>query len=126
MARELSIIYGGLTVGGASTVYKLDGTPTMRMSRDYRRTTVEAEVTVVTPDGAEGTFATNVAALEAALRTPRARLQVKLGSSTLLDLDPATGTGYNADPSASKPGGAPGTVPDTGRSRKYHLSVTVE
>lgn len=116
VARELSITYGALVVGGAADVH-LVGRYTQ--TRGYAETVVGAEAVVV--GATEAAFAAGCTALEAAMRTPRQRLTVRLGLATLADWDPAANSGFDAEPSAEKVGGDD----DTGRSRRYRLRWTV-
>ena len=53
---------------------------------------------------------------------PRATLQVILGSTTMWDYNATNNTGFNARPNISKPG----SKHDTGRSRRYTISVEVD
>lgn len=117
-SQEFSIVYGSTTVGGASTDYVLDGP--MRIGNDYVTGTVSADVVVVkNPAYTEAQFKTACAALEAAFRVPRQRLQVILGSQTMIDWNPSTDTGFNAEPSCEKVG----DDVDTARSRRYRITV---
>ena len=118
VARELSITYAGVTVGGASDVYLLDGKYTE--SESYDRSTYS--FTVVVNGATEAAFAANCLALEAAYRTPRGAFSILLGAATLKSLSHAGNTGYNATPAIAKQG----DKVDTGRSRKYACSVEVE
>ena len=116
VTRELSVVYGATTVGGITD--RLLDVP-FRIVKTYERTTVDFNF--VTTTGTEAAFATEVVALEAAFRTPRQRLQVILGASSLLDLNPAANSGFNAFPQIEKVGGPE----DTARSRRYRVSVDV-
>nr|AKH46586.1 hypothetical protein [uncultured marine virus] len=117
VTRELSIVYGTLTIGG-TTDRLIDGK--WKYDRGYEQTAVECEF--VTTAATEAAFATEVAAVEAAFATPRARLRVIQGSQTLLDFDPSTNSGFNATPQIVKVG----NVADTGRSRRYRVRITVD
>lgn len=118
VTRELSIAYAGVTVGGASDAYLLDGKYTE--SESYDRSTYS--FTAVVNGATEAAFAANCLALEAAYRTPRGALTIMLGAATLKSLSHAGNTGYNATPSISKVG----DKVDSGRSRKYACSIEVE
>lgn len=118
VARELSITYAGITVGGASDVYLLTGKH--RLEDRYDRASLSFRVAVV--GSTEALFAANCAALEAAYRTPRGALVVTLGAQTLKNFSHAANTGYSAVPSISKVG----EKLDTGRSREYECSIEVE
>ena len=117
VTRELSIVYGTLTIGG-TTDRLIDGK--WRYERAYEIASVECEF--VTTAATEGAFATEVAAVETAFATPRARLRVVQGSETLIDFDPSTNSGYNARPAIIKAG----DIADTGRSRRYRVRVEVD
>lgn len=119
-SQEFSIVYGSVTVGGASTDYVLDGP--MRLSVDYVTGTVSCDVIVVkNPAYTEAQFKTACAALESGYRIPRQRVQVILGSQTMVDWNPTTDTGFNAEPLCEKAG----DQVDTARSRRYRLTVRV-
>lgn len=122
VTREFQIIYGNLTIG-AGTNYIIDGTDPFRLTKGYENASVEATI-IVTGD-TEANFNSSCDTLEAAFRVPRQRLRVILGSTTMWDYNPAVGastnTGFNAVPTISKPG----SRHDTGRSRRYQISVSV-
>jgi len=119
VARELSIVYGSATLGGASENLLVEK---YRENIGYESGTIEADVIVT--GTTESTFITNCTALESAFRTPRQRLRVILGSQTQIDWNPAdsTNTGFNQQPTIAKVG----DPADTGRSRRYHITVTAE
>ncbi len=118
MARELSIVYGSVTMGGASTDFLLDGKH--RMSGSNREYTVRWRVVVVSTSEAD--FRANVDTLRDEFRVRRQRLRIVQGSATLLDVNPSTNNGYNAEPFCEKLG----DVGDTGRSSVYECGVTVQ
>jgi hypothetical protein len=120
VARELSIVYGSLTVGGTSD-YLLDGSIKIRQSVEYQSASVTFLVTYAGA-ASEAAFAAAVAAVETAFSTPRQRLQVLQGSTTLADYDPSQNTGFNAAPRARKLAGPS----DTGRSRTWEVTIDVD
>lgn len=117
VTRELSVVYGSTTVGGAAEVH-LDGP--VRIRRNYETTTVDF-VAVIDDSASAAAHGTAVRALEQAFRTPRQRLRVLLGGVELLDLDPSDGSGYNASASISdlERGWS-------GRSRFYAVTITAQ
>lgn len=117
VTRELSITYAGVTVGGSSDAYHLDGPHTVQEA--YESATLTC--TVVCVGATEAAFNANLTALENAFRTPRGALTVTLGRETLKSWSHTGNTGFYANPSISKlPDGA-----STGRSRRYQISITV-
>lgn len=119
VTRELSVIYGGFTVGGA----------TDRLLDDYHRKVknyvdVVIEFSFLTTAASEAAFATEVRAIEAAFRKPLQKLEIKQGSATLDTYDPGTtvNTGFNAQPEIIKRN----DIGDTGRSRRYEVRITVQ
>jgi len=119
VTRELQIIYGSVTIG-AGTSYIIDGTDPISLEVNYSVASVSA--TVIVASSTEAGFNTACDALEDAFRTPRQRLRVILGATTMWDYNPTTNTGFNARPSISKPG----SRHDTGRSRRYQVRVEVD
>ena len=97
--RDLKITYGSTVVGG-TTDYLIDGK--IRIDKSYNTTTVSFDV-VVAGASSDANFASQCSTLEDAFRTPRDRLLIELGSSTLLDLNPTAGasgnSGFDANPS---------------------------
>lgn len=120
--RSLKITYGSYTIGGESQTAWLDGGYTI--TGTYAADVVSFAAIIF--GASDSAFASAVAAIEAAFATPRARLKIEQGSSTLLDLDPTTGsggnTGFNAEPSFTKSE----HLADTGRSRRYVITITVQ
>lgn len=119
VTREFKIIYGSITLG-AGTSYIIDGTDPIQLSKNYGVASVTA--TIIVTGATETAFNTNCTTLEAAFRVPRATLQVILGSTTMWDYNATNNTGFNARPNISKPG----SKHDTGRSRRYTISVEVD
>ena len=118
VARELSIIYGTETFGGGTEKY-LDGK--YRLAKSYTDATLEFDF-VITSD-TEGGFASDIEDVEDALRIPDQRLRIILGSSTLLDANPADNSGFNLRARIEKRGDL---ETDTGRSRLYTGIVEFE
>lgn len=123
VTNDLTIIYNGLTIGGTTDYlivgpWKLDWG--VSNSRAFRRARVECTILVTgTP---YATFVANRQALEAAFSVARARLQVTLGATTHIDLNPATNAGFNHTPLLRDRG----TDFDTGSSRAYDFSIEVD
>lgn len=126
MAKEFSLAYGGVTLGGSSSDYHIDGVFT------YDESGVEGgkfvgrvgcDVVVVTsPQYAEAGFASACLALETAFSKPRQDMVLTLGSTTLKSWSHSSNTGFNARPRIEKIG----NPEDTGRSRRYRVSVEVD
>ena len=116
VTRELSIVYGGITVGG-TTDRLLDGAVVVREGPD----SATLDFSFVTTTATEAAFATEIAAIETAFRTPRQRLRVVQGSETLYDWNPATDSGFNQFASLSHP---PNDA-NSGRSRYYEVTIEV-
>ena len=112
VTRELSVAYAGVTCGGTSSIYLLDGP--VSITRDYSTTTVTFDVVVVSTS--EANFATDCSALETAFRKPFQTLVVTQGSSTLL----TSSSGFDSQASIRKDG----SIADTGRSRRYECEVS--
>ena len=117
VTREMSIVYGALTVGGTSD-YHIDGK--VRQEVSFPRYAIEFDV-VVTAATASA-FATACTAIEDAYRLPRQDLVWSLGGSTLRSLTTSAGTGFNHLPIIRKLG----EDADTGRSRRYRCRVDVD
>ena len=119
ITRELSITYAGVTLGGTSDFYLLDGPYRLRDS--YQSGRVECEV--VCRSTSESDFNTKIAALEAAFRTPNGALVVTLGSETLTTWSHSANTGTLARPTIEKVGDE---AVDSGRARRYRIAVEVQ
>jgi len=114
---ELTVTYGGLTFGGSTA---------RRLQADPKYTVVDKgyevgvfEFSFITSAATAAAFATEVAAVEGALRTPRGDLVVTLSGSTLLSLKQSDNTGLDANPQIVKTG----SRADTGRSRYYDCRI---
>jgi hypothetical protein len=117
MARQLSISYGGVLIGGAAdNTYHLDGVH--RLTRAFNQASVEFECTVV--GTSEADFASKCTALEVAFTDPDHALIVSLGSQALLAFAAAPKDWCR--PSIVKRG----DPTDSGRSRTYSLRVDVD
>jgi hypothetical protein len=114
LARELTITYGALSVGGTSGRL-LDKYHYVEDSFD--RASVEFEFVIAKTTEAD--FATEVAAVEAAFRIPRQGLTIVQGAKTLLSLTQSGNTGLDAEPQIVKQG----QEGDTGRSRRYRVRI---
>lgn len=114
VSRELQVVYASTTFGGSSA-RQIDGFTVIE--KDY--TTAAFEFSFITSAASAAAFATETAAVEAALRKPRQDLVVTLGASTLLSLKQSDNTGFDANPTIIKQG----DIGDTGRSRFYHVRI---
>ncbi|HYE91759.1 MAG TPA: hypothetical protein VEA38_12095, partial [Terriglobales bacterium] len=117
-ARELSITYGGVTLGGADTNNLLYDT--YRLSADSE--TLEFSARVMCRAATAAAFATACAALEAAFMTVNGTLVVTLGGSTFTSVSHSANTGFLARPYFRKIGGAQ----DSGRARLYEVGVKAQ
>lgn len=127
IARELAVLYdeGGseTKIGGDSTTLLLDGEYTLSTGPDG--VTFACVFVLRSTTDTDAAFKTLQDATEAALRTPRKRLRVELGSEIIHDWNPASGinTGYNQDPDLVKVGDE---SVDSGRSQRYSFTVTLD
>lgn len=117
LPRELSITYGGVTVGGTSPHYLLDGY--RRGVQSWNHAYVEFDVVV--KGSSEPDFATKCAALEANFTDPDHALVVQQGTQTLLAFAAAPKDWCR--PTITKRGD-PQT--DSGRSRGYTIRIDVD
>lgn len=124
--KEISVSYAGVTLGGSSGDYHIDGPYTFDESGVEGGKMVgrfSCEVVVVnSAQYTAATFAAACSALEVAFSKPRQDLTVSLGASTLVSWSHGSNTGFCARPSIAKIG-AP---EDTGRSRRYRVTVEVD
>lgn len=117
ITRELSIIYGSTTVG-AGTNHLIDAP--FRINKSYERITVDFDLIVT--GTSDSNFASVCSTIETAFRTPRQRLRILFNSASHGDYDPSgsVNSGFDAEPTISKVG----SDFDTGRSRRYSVSIT--
>ena len=118
--RELSITYGNLTVGGASS-YLLDGFTRTATQDGTADSSVEFDVVVTSPtlDG----FVGKCADIERVFRKPRQVLVVQQKGRVLVHADHENANGgFNTEPEIRKIG----DIGDTGRSRRYSIRVAYE
>ena len=119
VTRELSITYGGVTVGGTSDVYLLDHSYPRTVRGDYESITATCTVQVV--GSSEALFVANCKALETEFMEPYQDVAITLGSESWA-YSHASNTGVLARPSWE-------VVPhpsNSARSRLYECSVTVQ
>jgi hypothetical protein len=116
--RDVSISYGGLTIGGSSTAYRLDGPFAFEIGRD----TISLEANVIVKGTSEATLLSNEAALLNVFNKPKGTLVVMLGASTRYTFSHAANTGMNAQARANKAGSAL----DSGYACRYTVSVVME
>lgn len=123
--RKFKITYGTYTVGAIGQDALLDGYHTLdkTVDKDGRGLMVVSFAAIITASS-DAAFLTKVAALEAAFSTPRQLLKIENSATTLLSLDPTSGTntGFNAAPSFRKDE----HVVNTARTRRYLVTVAVE
>lgn len=121
MTRLLKVTYAGVTVGKdtSSASYHLTGK--YRNREEYGSGFIEFDVVV--SNTTRATFLTDEAALIAAYRKPDQVLEVVLGSTSRIDVDPVAGasgnTGFLTRPSIVKAG----TALDTANSAAYRIRV---
>lgn len=124
VARDISIIYNGVTVGG-TTDSILDGEVKLAEDHAYGRASVSFSFwTFATTQAA---FITQTNAFETAFTTPRAKLEIKVGGTAWRTWDPVAGAGGNTGfwqaPTIRKTGGEEG---DTVRSRRYEVTIEIQ
>lgn len=115
--RELSIVYGSLTINEANARY-IDGN--YRIDKKLESTTVT--FSFIIRKATEATFAAEVVAVEDAFRIPFKNLTITQGSATLLTLSHTSNTGMNAHPTITKEE----HPANTGRSRRYTVSIVFD
>jgi len=113
VARRLTIVYGGIEMGGGSTSYLLDGKYTT--FDESTRRTVTWRVVAVGSDEAD--FLSNCEALEQAFRTRNQGLTITFGPYTHAN---SGSEGFLEEPKAAKLT----EIATTGRSRVYECSVS--
>ena len=122
VTRELSMVYGSVTVGGASAAtYNIDGYPRYSEERGLDAITATVSFDVIVVGTSAANLETSVTALTDEFVTPFQRFRWIEAGTTFLDWNPATDSGFNASPAIELLGG----IPDTGRTRKYRCSVSV-
>lgn len=112
--RELSIVYGSLTVGG-STARQI--TEFTRGSDNYETSWIEFEF--VTTASTASAFKTELDTVRDAFRVPRQDLVVTQESQTILSLKQSDNTGFDGYPEIVKDG----DDADTGRSRHFRVRI---
>lgn len=117
--RDLEITYGSLTLNVAA-VRLIHGDPKMRLDKGYLDVTFQFDFII--SQATDALFVAEIAAVEDAFRTPRQRFTVTQGASTMYDLDPATNSGFNAEPRILKNG----DPADTGNTRRYSVGITIQ
>lgn len=114
VTRELSITYNSFTVGG-STARQITDYPVVESAYE----TGVFEFSFITSASTAAAFQTEVAAVEAAFRTPRADLTVTYGSGNTVSWKQSNNTGFDANPVITKRG----DIGDSGRSRRYWVRI---
>jgi hypothetical protein len=116
VTRELVITYGAYVIDGTvSNDRFLDGY--IRVDEGPDLATVEFDFVI--QKASESDFAAEVAAAEAAFRTPRQLLSIVQGGETLYSFSHSGNTGFNSRPKIIKAE----DIVDTGRSRRYTVSI---
>lgn len=118
MDREVSVTYGGLTLGGSSTVYRLTDTFAFKIGTE----TISLQANVIVRGATESDFLSAEAALLAAYNKPNGTLSVTLGVATRFTFSHAANTGMNARAEANKAG----SVLDSGLAAMYVVSIQME
>jgi len=116
--RELSIVYGPVTVGGISTEFLLDGFTRHAITDGKAQSFVEFDAVIVS--GTAAGLASKCASLERVFRTPRLSLTVVQSGVKLLEAAHGSASGgFNTEPEIRKVG----DVGDSGRSRRYTIRI---
>lgn len=118
MNRDVSITYNGLTLGGTSTVYRLDGPFAFEIGRD----TISLEAAVLVTGTTEANLLSNEASLINTFKGAKGSLVVMLGASTRYTFSHSGNTGMNAQAKANKAG----SDIDSGLAARYTVSVLME
>src|SRR3989304_44511 len=114
LTRELSIVYGGVTFGGAT-----DRQITEWIKEEDSFDAGWLEFEFITVAATEALFKTEVDAVRDALRKPRQDLTVVQGAVTTLSRKQSDNTGFDANPHITKDG----DPADTGRSRHFRVRI---
>lgn len=121
LARELSITYGGYTVGGSKTNRILEAAYTS--GGKYEQATLGFHF-VLRPDPdsttPEADFIAAKVAAEAAFRKPRQACTVVQGGGTPISYSHSGNTGFNSDPQILK---REDNI-NSGRACRYHIEIT--
>ena len=118
VTRELSVVYGTITVGGASSTYLLDGPVAVDEGPDEVRVSFRFEMVATS----EANFDSQIASLETNFRTPRQNTTITQGAATLYSFSHSGNTGFDAEPVLRKVGD---DLADSGRSRLYEVSIRI-
>ncbi len=113
MSRELSVVYGGVTFGESTS------RPIHSVIINKRgRRVASIDFTFTISSSTAAAFATEISAVETALRKPYQALTVTQGAATLYSFSQSSNTGMDAEPEVVKrEEGA------SGRSRRYTASI---
>lgn len=114
---DMAVTYGAYTVGGSSG-RPIDGK--IKFEDSFDRGVIEFDFLVT--GSTEATFASACQAAEAAFRLIRQTVNVKVGSTNLIDWSHSAATGFDSTASCVKKGDAA----DTGRSRIYTARIVCE
>lgn len=114
VTRELSISYGGFSVGG-STARQVTDYPMVESAYENG----VFEFSFITSAATAAAFQTEIAAVEAAFRKPRQDLTVTYGSGNTVSWKQSDNTGFDANPVITKRG----DIGDSGRSRRYWVRI---
>lgn len=115
VARELTITYGGYSVGGDQANRRLDGLYISDQGFDSG----SVEYSFVVSGATEQAFASEVSVAEAAFHVPYQALTITLGSQTIKSYSHSSSTGFNAQPKILKRG----DFVDSGRARRYTVRI---
>lgn len=118
MDREVSVTYGGLTLGGTSTAYRLTDAFAFKMSTD----TISLQANVIVQGTSEAAFLAAESALLAVFNKPNGTLVVTLGVATRYTFSHAANTGMNGRAEANKAG----SDLDSGLAALYVVSIQME
>lgn len=118
MDREVSITYGGLTLGGTSTTYRLTDTFAFEVDVDK----VSLQCNVIVRGATESDFLAAESALLAVYNKPKGTLVVTLGVNSRMVFSHSANTGMNGRAKASKPG----SPLDSGLAALYVISIQLE
>lgn len=118
MSRDLSAVYNAYTIGGSNDT-TAEPVGKYRFFDNY--TSAFFQIEFILKASSDSDLASKLVAARAALRAPRARLQVTQGGQTLIDWDPTTASvsAYDAEPELEKVGQAE----DSGRAQRLRFTV---
>lgn len=122
LTRTLSVVYGSLTIGGSNAEVLLDG-PVVVAPHGPLSVSVSCVAVLRPSTDSDAAFETLLDTVTTEMRTPRLRLRIIEGATTIRDFNPASGakSGFNTEPILSETGD-----PDVDSKRSRRCNFTWE